>query len=198
MVFCGRDLKDTDGSTQLLCYPTLKPKNLSRRSMAMSYTDMKGNTRQKREFYSHIGGRAWIKKSMTTSKPVTNAKRQKLCTAPVHSPKSKRAHWLVWTLKNFGKWKKIHHGHDRWLFKIGRTSGLANKEAQTVAVALFNQWICRYGMPEEILSDGGKEFCNNIVNPILKMMNIKKTTTSPCHPQTNAQAEVCNKCATRP
>ena len=40
---------------------------------------------------------------------------------------------------------------------------------------------------------GGKEFCNEVVNKMLKLMSIKKTTTSPYHPQTNAQVEVCNK-----
>ena len=32
---------------------------------------------------------------------------------------------------------------------------------------------------------------------MLKMMKVKKTTTSPNHPQTNTQVEVCNKTAAK-
>ena len=70
---------------------------------------------------------------------------------------------------------------------------IPDKQAETVATALFSKWLCRHGLPAEIVSDGGKEFCNEIVDKMLKMMKIKKTTTSPYHPQTNAQVEVCNK-----
>ena len=70
---------------------------------------------------------------------------------------------------------------------------IPDKQADTVATALFTRWLCRHGLPEEIVSDGGKEFCNEVVNKMLKMMKVKKTTTSPYHPQTNAQVEVCNK-----
>ena len=37
-----------------------------------------------------------------------------------------------------------------------------NKEAETVSLAIFNRWICRFGCPLEIVSDGGKEFVNKI------------------------------------
>ncbi len=67
------------------------------------------------------------------------------------------------------------------------------KSETTVASALFSRWLCRHGLPLEIVSDGGKEFCNEVVNEMLKLMSIKKTTTSPYHPKTNAQVEVCNK-----
>jgi transposase InsO family protein len=43
------------------------------------------------------------------------------------------------------------------------------------------------------VSDNGKEFCNEIVDTLFKLMKIKKTHTTPYHPQTSAQAEVCNK-----
>jgi transposase InsO family protein len=70
---------------------------------------------------------------------------------------------------------------------------IPDKTATTVASALFSRWLCRHGLPLEIVSDGGKEFCNEAVNEVLKLMSIKKTTTSPYHPKTNAQVEVCNK-----
>jgi hypothetical protein len=43
-----------------------------------------------------------------------------------------------------------------------------------------------YGLPLKIVSDGGKEFCNEVVNEMLKLMSIKKTTTYLYHPQRSA------------
>jgi transposase InsO family protein len=55
-----------------------------------------------------------------------------------------------------------------------------------VASALSSRWLCRHGLPLEIVSDNGKEFCNKMVDTLLKLMGIKKTHTIPYHPQTNA------------
>jgi hypothetical protein len=60
---------------------------------------------------------------------------------------------------------------------------IPDKSASTVASALFSRWLCRHGLPIEIVSDGGKEFCNEIVNEMHKLMSIKNTTTSPYHPK---------------
>ena len=36
---------------------------------------------------------------------------------------------------------------------------LPNKEADTVANAIFDKWYCRFGAPIDIITDQGKEFC---------------------------------------
>ncbi len=36
---------------------------------------------------------------------------------------------------------------------------LPNKEADTVANAIFNKWYCHFGAPLDIVTDQGKEFC---------------------------------------
>jgi hypothetical protein len=48
-------------------------------------------------------------------------------------------------------------------------------------------------LPLEIVADNGKEFCNEIVDTLLKFMKIRKTNTTTYLPQTNIQAEVYNK-----
>ena len=70
---------------------------------------------------------------------------------------------------------------------------LPDKEAVTVASALFNRWICRFSIPEKICSDGGKEFCNKLSNELYSIMQITRLKTSPYHPQCNSQAETVNK-----
>jgi len=68
-----------------------------------------------------------------------------------------------------------------------------NKEAATVASAIVSNWICRFVIPDQIFSDGGKEFANKILAQICTHLQIAKNKTTPAHPQCNAQVEVVNK-----
>ena len=77
--------------------------------------------------------------------------------------------------------------------KYAEICAIPNKEAATVARALFERWICRFGCPIEFTSDNGKEFCNELTKELFKLLQIKHSHTTPYHPQCNAQAEVQNK-----
>ena len=68
-----------------------------------------------------------------------------------------------------------------------------NKEAETVSLAIFNRWICRFGCPLEIVSDGGKEFVNKISQELYKLLGIKHSATTAYNPKCNAQVERCNQ-----
>jgi hypothetical protein len=70
---------------------------------------------------------------------------------------------------------------------------LPDKEAETVAQAMFHRWICRYGTPLQVTTDGGKEFCAKLSEELYKRLDIEHLKTSPYHPQCNAQAEIVNK-----
>jgi hypothetical protein len=61
--------------------------------------------------------------------------------------------------------------------KYAELVAIPDKSASTVASALFSRWLCRHGLPLEIISDNGKEFCNEIVDTLLKLMRIKKSNT---------------------
>ena len=77
--------------------------------------------------------------------------------------------------------------------KYAEILALPNKEAATVSNAIFNRWICRYGLPQEIVTDNGKEFAAKVADDLYALLKIQHTTTTPYHPQCNAQAEVLNK-----
>jgi hypothetical protein len=68
-----------------------------------------------------------------------------------------------------------------------------NKEAPTVSLAIFNRWICRFGCPLEIVSDGGKEFVNNMSKELYQLLDIKHSKTTSYHPACNAQVERFNQ-----
>jgi hypothetical protein len=70
---------------------------------------------------------------------------------------------------------------------------LPNKEALTVASGILNHWICRFGLPLELITDQGKEFTNKLAEHLFSSLNIRHSTTSSYHPQCNSQVEVCNK-----
>ncbi len=77
--------------------------------------------------------------------------------------------------------------------KYSEIVAIPNKEAETVADAVFTKWICRYGCPSIVHTDGGKEFINKIATELYQKLDIKATHTAPAHPQCNSQAEVFNK-----
>ena len=53
-----------------------------------------------------------------------------------------------------------------------------NKEANTVAEAIFEKWFCRYRKPMEIVTDGGKEFCAKVSEELMKRMGATHLKTA--------------------
>jgi hypothetical protein len=45
---------------------------------------------------------------------------------------------------------------------------IPNKEALTVATAILNCWICRFGLPLELITDQGKEFMNQMAEHLFR------------------------------
>jgi len=70
---------------------------------------------------------------------------------------------------------------------------LPDKEAVTVTSAIFNRWICRFGLPLEIVTDRGREFSNKVSEELYSLLRLHHQQTAARHPQCNSQAEVCNK-----
>jgi hypothetical protein len=70
---------------------------------------------------------------------------------------------------------------------------IPNKEAMTVAKAVFEEWICRRGVMQLLVSDGGKEFANQILEELCRLMQAEKHVVSPYHPMANGQVERFNR-----
>ncbi len=77
--------------------------------------------------------------------------------------------------------------------KYAVVTSIHNKDAQTVAKAIFEQWFCKFGIPAQIHMDGGKEFVNKLLTELCELLNVQHTKTTPYHPQCNSQVEVFNK-----
>jgi len=52
-------------------------------------------------------------------------------------------------------------------------------------------------MPRVFISDGGKHFCNNLLENVLKKYNIRHKVATPYHPQTSGQVALIYKARTK-
>jgi len=52
--------------------------------------------------------------------------------------------------------------------KYAIVTAVENKEAETVAKDIFNEWFCKFGIPGQIHTDGGKEFVNKLSNELFQ------------------------------
>jgi hypothetical protein len=69
-------------------------------------------------------------------------------------------------------------------------TSIQNKNAETVADAIFKEWFCKFGIPAQIHTDGWKKFVNKLAAEMMELLNVAHTKTSPAHPQCNSQVEV--------
>ena len=65
-------------------------------------------------------------------------------------------------------------------------------KAKHVAWFIENNIICRFGVPQEIISDNGFHFEGEVWR-IMELYNIEHHKSSPYQPQTNVAVEVANK-----
>lgn len=70
---------------------------------------------------------------------------------------------------------------------------IASKDSVSVATALVNNFILRYGIPREIITDKGTEFVSSIMQNVCKLLNISHITSTSYHHQTIGALENSHK-----
>ena len=70
---------------------------------------------------------------------------------------------------------------------------IPNQEASTVAKTLTNEFFLRFSPPEQLHSDQGRQFEAQVLAEVCRLLKIKKTRTTPYHPQSDGLVERFNR-----
>ena len=89
----------------------------------------------------------------------------------------------------------IETGHTAILIMVDAYSGytlvksIKSPNAAEVERVFMNYWIAKFTTPQQIITDGGREFQNKVVQEICEKFKIEHITTSPYHSRSNGLAE---------
>ena len=70
---------------------------------------------------------------------------------------------------------------------------MPNMEAQTVARIFVDQFVCRFGAPQYLHTDQGRNFESCLLKETCELLGVKKTRTTPYHPQSDGMIERFNR-----
>ena len=77
--------------------------------------------------------------------------------------------------------------------KWAEVFAVSNQHATTCGKVLVRNWIGRFGVPDSIHSDNGRNFESKIFSEMCQLLSVNKTRTSACHPEGNGQVENLHK-----
>ena len=83
--------------------------------------------------------------------------------------------WVLVVVDSFTKWMEAY--------------SLPDSEAETVAAALVDGFIARFGVPYWIKTDRGSQLTGKVFTELCKILEVDHRTSTPFHPQGNAKCE---------
>ena len=139
--------------------------------------------------------RAWCRKCNVCAKRKSPAQKRRapLRQYQVGAPMERVALDLVCPLPETERGNK-------WVLVIGdyftkwmEAYALPDSKAETVAQAFVENFVCRYGVPQELHSDQGRNFESDVFTEMCKILAIKKTRTVAYNPKSDGLIERYNK-----
>ena len=117
-------------------------------------------------------------------------------TATIH-PYGKKGPFELWQIDFVGPWIKTPLGNCYLITAIDYCTAKAivyplSTRSTQAAVDVIDEIVWTYGAPIQITTDNGAEFDSNEFRSILRRYGIKRTPTTPGHPQSNGKVERLN------
>ena len=95
-------------------------------------------------------------------------------------PRTKRGNRFIIVVSDyFSKWTEAY--------------AVIDHEAVTVATKLIEEWISRFGVMQYLHTDQGREFESKLFTELCHLLEIRKTRTTPYHPQSDGMVERNNR-----
>jgi hypothetical protein len=71
---------------------------------------------------------------------------------------------------------------------------LRSTSEASCADALISGWVSRFGVPKQVTSDRGRQFCSSVWDALTRQLGVKMRITTPYHPQSSELVERFHRC----
>lgn len=136
----------------------------------------------------------WVKtcESCQAKKDPRHTKGGQLESIPVSRPFERMGMDLIGPLPKTYRGNKYILVMIDYLTKWVEAFALPKDTAEAVAEKFVEEVVCRFGAPEILLTDRGKQFLGKLMSQVNRLLGIRKENTTAYHPQTDGLVERFN------